>query len=131
MEKLARFSDYDVFAYIASGLAALLIWDIVFSTRFVLDAEWTVASGTLTIAAAYIVGQILAAPSGWLIERRFVQHILFRPSLILMNSRKLGWRRLLKKTLLQDYYTPLDTGLQLRVRERASADRGGEVAGES
>lgn len=131
MEKLVRFSDYDVFAYIASGLAALVIWDIASSTRFVLDADWTVASGTLTIAAAYIIGQILAAPSGWLLERRFVHHVLFRPSLNLMNGRKLGWRRLLKKTLLQDYYTPLDAGLQCRVRERAAADRGVEVAGES
>src|SRR5918999_528855 len=131
MDKLARFSDYDVFAYIASGLAALVIWDIVFSTRFVLNAEWTVASGTLTIAAAYIVGQILAAPSGWLLERRFVHHVLLRPSLILMNDRKLGWRRLLKKTLLQDYYTPLDAGLQRKVRERAATDRRVEVAGEA
>ncbi len=131
MDKLARFSDYDVFAYIASGLASLVIWDFLLSTNFVLNAKWTVASGTLTIAAAYIVGQILAAPSGWLLERRFVHHVLFRPSLILMNDRKLGWRTFLKKTLLQDYYTPLDAGLQRKVRERAAADRGVEVAGES
>jgi hypothetical protein len=130
MEKLARFSDYDVFAYIASGLAALVVWDIIFSTRYVLGAEWTAASGVLTIAFAYIVGQILAAPSGWLIERRFVHRILFRPSAILMNSRRLGWRRLLKRSVLQDYYTPLDTGLQQKVRERATVERGAEVAGE-
>ena len=131
MEKLARFSDYDVFAYIGSGLAAFAIWDIVFSTTYVLGAQWTAASGTLTIAAAYVIGQILAAPSGWFIERRFVHYVLFRPAVVLMNSRKLGWRKLLKNTLLQDYYTPLDAGLQRKVRERAAADHGVEPASES
>lgn len=131
MDKLARFSDYDVFAYIASGLGALVVWDIVFSTHYVLGAEWTVAGGALTIAAAYIVGQILAAPSGWLIERQFVHYVLFRPSVILMDSRELGWRRFLKKTVLQDYYNPLDAGLRRKVHERAAAERGAEVAGEA
>lgn len=131
MDKLARFSDYDIFAYIASGLSAFVVWDIVFSTHYVLGAEWTVASGSLTIAAAYIIGQILAAPSGWLIERQFVHHVLFRPSIILMASREIGWRVFLKKTLLQDYYNPLDAGLRRKVGLRATADRGGEIAGET
>lgn len=130
MDKLVRFSDYDVFAYVASGLAALMVWDIVFSTHYIIGAVWTVASGTATIASAYIMGQIMAAPSGWVIERQFVHHILFRPSVALMESRKLGWRRFLKKTILQDYYNPLDTELQ-KVRERAAADRGSEVVGEA
>lgn len=131
MDKLARFSDYDVFAYVASGLAALVVWDIGFATHYVLGAEWTVASGALTIAAAYIVGQILASPSGWLIERQFVHHVLFRPSVVLLDSRPIGWRRLLKVTLLQDYYTPLDGGLRRRIRERATTERGQEVSGEA
>jgi hypothetical protein len=131
MDKLARFSDYDVFAYIASGLAALVVWDIVFSTNYVLGVEWTAASAVLVIAAAYIIGQILAAPSGWLIERQFVHRVLHRPSVILMASRDLGWRRCLKSSLLQDYYTPLDAGLRRKVSERAAAERGSEVAGEA
>jgi hypothetical protein len=32
MDKLFRFSDYDVFAYLASGLAALVIVDLAFAT---------------------------------------------------------------------------------------------------
>lgn len=130
MDKLARFSDHDVFAYVASGLAAFVVVDLVYSTRYILGAEWTVASGALTIGAAYIAGQILAAPSSWLIERQFVHHVLFRPALILMNGRVLGWRTFLKRTVLLDYYTPLAPGLQRKVRERAASDCGAEVAGE-
>lgn len=133
MKELARFSDYDVFAYLASGLAALVVWDIVFSTHYILGAKWTVASGTLTIAAAYIIGQILAAPSGWLIERKFVSRVLFRPYEVLLNSRRLGWRTFFKKTLLQDYYTPLNQVLRRKVCERAAADlgTGTEISGEA
>lgn len=130
MEKLARFSDYDVFAYIASGLAALVIWDIVFLTRYILGANWTVASAVLTIVSAYIIGQILAAPSGWLIERRLVNRVLFPPSVILMSSRKLGWRRFLKRSALQDYYTPLNARLQQKVRSRAALESGSDVSDE-
>jgi hypothetical protein len=132
MDDLARFSDYDVFAYLASGLGALVVWDLAFSTHYVLGANWTVASGALIIAAAYIIGQILAAPSGWFIERKFVRHVLLRPLVVLMETEKLGWRKFLKKTLLQDYYNPLDSGLQRKVRERASAENGGDyLAGDA
>ncbi len=131
MDKFIRFSDYDVFAYVASGLAAFVVWDIIFATHYVLGAEWTVSSGALTVAAAYIIGQIFAAPSGWLIERQFINYVLWRPSVVLMDSRKLGWRRFLRWTLLQDYYNPLDPGLRKKVRERAAADRGSDVTGEA
>ncbi len=33
MQQLTKFSDYDVFAYIASGLGAFVVWDISFSTQ--------------------------------------------------------------------------------------------------
>lgn len=131
MDKLARFTDYDVFAYIASGLAALVVWDIVFSTHYVLSSNWTASTGALTIAAAYIVGQILAAPSGWLVERQFVHHILYRPSVVLLSGKRLGWRKILKNTLLQDYYTPLASSVLVKVRERAVAELGVEVTGET
>lgn len=42
MDKLLRFSDYDVFAYVASGFAAIVAWDLVFATHFVVGAKWSV-----------------------------------------------------------------------------------------
>ncbi len=130
MDKFARFSDYEVFAYIASGLAALLVWDVAFSTHFLLNAEWKVADGVLVIASAYVLGQLLAAPSGWLLERQFVNHVLFRPSVNLMSIRPLGWRIVLKKSFLQDYYSPLDSRLRGKVTDRAARDAGRAVTGE-
>jgi hypothetical protein len=100
LDKLLRFSDYDVFGYVASGLAALAFWDLAFGTSYVVGAQWTVASGALTIGGAYMLGQILASPSSWLIERRFVRKVLGSPSVILMDDVRLGWRRFLKAVIL-------------------------------
>jgi hypothetical protein len=127
LDKLLRFSDYDVFGYVASGLAALAFWDLAFGTSYVVGVQWTIASGALTIGGAYVLGQILASPSSWLIERRLVRKVLGSPSAILMDDLRLGWRRFLKAVILKDYYTPLDTGLRTRVRERAATARPGET----
>lgn len=131
MDRLARFSDYDVFAYVASGFGGLVVWDAAFATQYVLRAEWSVASAALTVTAAYIIGQILAAPASWIIERQLVHRVLLRPSVVLLAARELGWRRWLKRTILQDYYTPLDPGLIARIRTLAAADRGSEVSGDA
>jgi hypothetical protein len=127
LDKLLRFSDYDVFGYVASGLAAFAFWDLAFGTSYVVGAQWNVASGALTIGGAYVLGQILASPSSWLIERRLVRKVLGSPSVILMDDLRLGWRRFLKAVILTDYYTPLDAGLRTRVRERAATARPGET----
>jgi hypothetical protein len=131
MDKLVRFSDYDVFGCIASGLTSFVIWDIVFASHFVLGAQWTVPTAAMTIAGAYIIGQILASPSGWLIERQFVHRVLFRPSVVLLDAKPITWRWMLKRTVLQDYYTPLDIGLRRRIQKRAAAERGEGAIGEA
>jgi hypothetical protein len=126
MDHLLRFSDYDVFAYIASGLATLVVWDLMFDTTYVVGATWTVASGVLTIIAAYILGQIIASPSSWLLERLLVRRLLGQPSEILMETLELGWRGILKRTALTDYYTPLDSGLASRVCMLAKMPQGAD-----
>lgn len=78
MDKLLSFSDYDVFAYVASAFEAIVGWDLMFSAHYVLGAKWSVPDGIIVIVAAYIVGQILASPSSWLLERRLV-HQPLRP----------------------------------------------------
>ena len=80
-----RFSDYDIFAYLASGFTALAGWDLLFSTRYVIGAQWSVSSGAITIVAAYVIGQIFASPAAWLIERQFVRRFLGRPSDLLIR----------------------------------------------
>jgi len=110
MDKLLRFSDYDVFAYLASGFAALTGWDLLFATGYVIGAQWSVSTGILTIVAAYVIGQIIASPAAWLIERQLVRRALGHPASVLMRTEPLsGWRKWASNIALSEYYRPLET----------------------
>lgn len=123
MDKLLRFSDYDVFAYIASGFAAIVAWDLVFATHFVVGAKWSVPDGIIVIVAAYIIGQILASPSSWLLEQRLVRRALGRPADVLIQGKPTsGWRGGLARSVLADYYAPLDAATAGRLRELMDAE---------
>jgi len=117
MDKLLRFSDYDIFTYLASGFAAFAGWDLLFSTRYVIGAQWSVSSGTIAIVAAYVIGQILASPAAWLIERQLVRRALGRPAEVLMRTEPLRrWRKWAARFTLTEYYTPLEASLAERLR---------------
>lgn len=123
MDRLLRFSDYDVFAYIASGAAALALTDLIFATQFILGVEWSVSQGLLTIVATYVLGHIIATPSAWLIERVLVRKLLKSPSENLMGTQpSAGWRRFLARTLLGDFYTPFDIGTRSRLQTIMAAN---------
>jgi len=132
MSELLRFSDYDVFAYLATGLAALLVADLSCGSTFVVGATWTVASAAITLVGAYVLGQIIASPAAWIVQEWVTNRVLFRPTEILMGSRRLnGWRRALKRTVLGSYYSPLNEWVQADLRVAARNKCGRDVSGES
>ncbi len=130
MNNLLRFSDYDVFAYLASGFATMAVLDIVLSTHLVLGASWTVSEALIAIVAAYVLGQMIAAPAAWVMERGLVGVVLGRPATLLMAEGRpaRGLRGLLARTSLWEYYAPLDSGVAAAIRRAAPADAqaGGE-----
>lgn len=119
MESLVRFSDYDIFGYLASGLVALGIYDLGFGTHFVVGAEWSVTHGAFIVIAAYVLGHVVAAFATPIFDRFFVRTLLGRPSDILMRPHKpspcFNWR----KWVLSGYLEPLNEEVQRRVLERA------------
>ncbi|HYU11609.1 MAG TPA: hypothetical protein VEK82_03465 [Stellaceae bacterium] len=122
MENLLRFSDYDIFAYITAGFAALAAWDYVFGTHWIVGADWSAAAGVVTVFAAYVAGHIAAWPAAWLLERRFVRRVLGTPSAALFGKAPPGRFSGTKRKLFPDYYTPLDCHVADRVRLQAVAD---------
>jgi hypothetical protein len=131
MDSFFRFSDYEIFAYLAAGIAALAAWDDVFATHWVIGAEWSAASGVAIVFGAYVVGQIVAWPAAWLLERRVVRRVLGAPSRALFGEPPLGRCHWLKRHLFPDYFTPFDRILADRVRSRARADGQPHASGES
>jgi len=122
MDRFFRFSDYDIWAYLSAGMLMIAAWDFSFGSSWVLNANWSPADGTVILFAGYIVGQIVATPSSWFLERLLVAKALQSPSVNLFAASQTGFRRLLQRTILGDYYSPLDVDLKRRVLERAGAD---------
>lgn len=118
MDRLLRFSDYDVFAYLAAGFAALATWDLLCGTSYVVGAEWSVSAAILAVVAAYIIGQILAAPAAWLIERQIVGRVLGRPSDVLMApSPPSSGLRGVTALFFPGYFKPLEVTVAAKLRE--------------
>jgi hypothetical protein len=126
MDNLLRFSDYDVFAYLASGFGALGLWDTLFGTHLVIGASWTVATGTISVVGAYITGHILAAPASSVMEHGLVKSWLGTPSVRLMASAppRRGILGFLAASFCREYFRPLEAGLVSRVRTNATGIEG-------
>ena len=122
MDRFFRFSDYDIWAYLSAGMLTIAAWDFAFGTSWVLRADWSPADGTIIVFAAYIVGQISATPASWILERLLVARVLQSPSVNLFAESQTHFRGFLQRTILSDYYSPLDEGLRRRIIERAGPD---------
>lgn len=128
--EVLKFSDYDLFAYVATGLAALAGWDAAFGTHLVVTADWSVSTGTGTLALAYVIGQILASPSAFLLEKQFVRRVVGMPSTVLFRPDDAPQPSRLKRILFGEYLSPLDAGLQRRILGRAASEGKPNTPGE-
>lgn len=132
MESLFRFSDYDIFGYLVSGLAVLGVCDATIATHLVLDVEWTVTHVGFVIISAYVIGHIVASAATLIFDRLLVRGLIGTPSNLLMR-RKTGeraperekrekWRRGWARWMLGEYLEPIDSSVRSRVIERAGID---------
>ncbi len=118
MDKLP-FSFYDFFGYLASGFLVLITADYVFPGEWIIKDQLSVVMSIFWILVAYIVGQVLAGPAAWLLERNIIGKLLQRPSVNLFRDPpRVWWAK-----LFPGYFTPLPTTTRRRIMEKA------EVAG--
>lgn len=127
MQKLSQLSDYELFAYIASGFTLLVVWDIVVSSHTVLGANWTVLRGVVIVLISYILGHIIASLSEFILERWFTSRVLLAPSINLMKSdSSMQKTRFWKRALFGGYYRPLSDNMKSRIDARNSGNLEGE-----
>jgi hypothetical protein len=83
-------TDFDFYAYVMSGLALLIALDYAYpGSDLVLKWNWTVPQGITLAAAAYVVGQMTALLSGWLLEHRLLRKMK-SPSGIMLGFDEAG-----------------------------------------
>jgi len=118
VDKFFRFSDYDLFGYLASGIISLGLCDIVVGTKFVLKDSWSISSAVAVILASYIVGHIISGLAALLIDRGLVRPLFGTPANLLMRSEKRNYSWL-QRALLGEFLKPLHPSLRSRVLRRA------------
>ncbi len=84
---IAPLTDYDIFAYLMVGFAALAASDLILRTRFLIREKWDFGIGTMVIIAAYVAGQIVAVPSEWIMGRFITHQLLLEPAHHLVVSK--------------------------------------------
>ncbi len=126
MEGLSRFSDYEIFAYVTVGAVALLVSDMAFGTHFIAGALWTVPDGAAILIGSYVLGQAIASPAAWILERQLVHRLLRAPSSTLFGEAKPGP---IRRWLFRGYYAPLSAHLKTLVERKARAN-GASLHGE-
>lgn len=122
MENGFRYSDYDLFAYVASGLAALAASDVLCGTHIVLDVDWKFSTGAVTVAFAYVVGQIISSLAAFLLEKQLTRKMFGAPSQVLFDAARPHIPTFVRTKLLREYYTPLDADIRRRVLQRAQQE---------
>ncbi len=107
MDNILKFSDYDAFAYVACGVVAFAISDVLFDTRLVFTSGWTFSEGLLFLIAAYLAGHLVASPSSWVLEKLFVGKVLGAPTAHLIGLGPPGRLGASLRPLFRGYFAEM------------------------
>jgi len=132
MDRFLRFSDYDVFGYLASGITSIALCDLTFGTQFVLRESWSISATVAVILGGYVIGHVVSGAAAMVIDRGLVRRVLGTPAnLLLRASPTIGW---LQRAFLGEFLEPLHPSLRRRLIKRAGLsvqDANGPDAGET
>jgi hypothetical protein len=104
MKGFFPFTDYDFWAYIASGFVFLFALDHSLETAIFQRPTWTLVEGLIAVSVAYVVGHLLAGFASAILEQRFVRKYLGPPSALLLGAaRGPKWFRYLYPDFLKHY----------------------------
>jgi hypothetical protein len=118
MKSYFPFTDYDFWAYISSGFVFLFVLDHSLQTDIFQRPTWTIVEGLIAVAAAYVVGHLLAGVASAVLERRLVGNWLGRPSITLLGvQRGPRWFRV----LYPSFYEPLPSSISDLVLKQGRA----------
>lgn len=103
------FTDYDFYGYIAAGLAILVFADYFLNSGgFFGQEKFTFITGTAVLAASYVAGHILAAPSQAFLENLILLRVLPKPTNVILGiSPQNFFLRAIAAVFVGHEYSPL------------------------
>ena len=114
MDKIP-FSVYDFFAYLSSGIVVIAIADYVMQLGLATRETVGPILGVMLLVVAYVLGQVIAHLSSFLLEQVFVGRILRRPSFALLGNTP-RWQPV--TLIFRNYFRPLPKQTQDRVAQQ-------------
>lgn len=116
------FSDYDFWAYLASGVLLLAGVDFAANdARLIGRSEWNVAQVTLAILAIYLVGHVVASTSSLVLESWVANKALRSPIAVLLGVESRGpIQNFLARSFIGRYYAPFSAEMRSRIVTRAA-----------
>ena len=86
------FTDYDFYAYLASGGLLLAVTDFVFyDSSHLSQSDWSFVQVAIAVAAAYVIGHIVAMLAQAVLETFIVSKITSKP--VRLQLGRLTFRR--------------------------------------
>jgi len=113
-------SVYDFFAYLSSGAVILSTADYISGSGLLNRKDVTPILAVALIFLTYVLGQMIAHLSSWLLETSFTFKLLGAPSAVLMGAKP---RSKILKLFFPGYYRPLAQGTIEQVSRQAAAHK--------
>lgn len=125
MKQYFPFTNYDFYGYLSCGLLLLFVVDYWCSGGHYLARDnWTVFQGALVVSLSYIIGQIIATLSSFLLEHVLARMLLRSPLVILLSERQGATRHWLIHLVVNRYYAPLPSSVRAKIFENAEKHTG-------
>jgi len=115
------FDPYDFFGYLAAGIVVLVGLELTIGVPHVQGRDLAAFDLVVIGLLAYVVGQMIATPSQWILEDFVVSCILKRPVENLLRPKD-SRRPLLRWLAFPGYYSSLPESVQKRVISKAVAE---------
>lgn len=118
MDQKIPFTTFDFWAFLSAGFLVLAAVDHINGGHLLAMDKWTVVQATIAMAAAYIVGQLVASLSAWLLEKVLVGKLLGAPRMTLFGAAK-AWKWV--RRCMPTYFEAMPPNAQTAVLEKAQA----------
>ena len=126
MKQWFPFTDYDFYAYLTAGLFLLLGLDLALTGgTLMLRPNWPVVQVVMLVAAAYVLGQLVAGPSSNLLEHLVARRLFRSPASLLLGLANPRFReRLFSAIFIGRNYGPLPNAMCKRILDAAAKTLG-------
>jgi hypothetical protein len=117
------FTDYDFYAYLASGAVLLAAIDYAYGGGYLSKTDWNFVQIIVAVALAYVTGQVTATVSAVIFENGLARTLLYPPFAVLIGiSPERRREQMVARWAAAPYYRPFDPDIQRKIIDRAKEE---------